>query len=200
MRIGVDVDDTLADFSGAYLKALTRIKEPNRQIEGRFPNWHWPKELGYTREDEAKAWVDINASPTFWAGLRPLLEAQAALTTLFNLYQNGHSIYFITTRMTGNMIHVQTMAWLMAYGFATPQVVLTKEKGLTAIALELDLFVDDKPANCFAVKSNRPACQTFLVRRFDEVPEDLQGCVLIPTLREFFMAIDKELATNAVIV
>jgi hypothetical protein len=191
MIIGCDIDGVLADFSGAYLKALqhTTGRGPAQPVIGRFPMWDWPERFGYTPEDTATVWKDIAGSINFWAGLHPFMEAGPTLATLFNLYQHGHPVYFLTNRTQGVHIHAQTMAWLMAYGFPAPQVLLCGDKGSVAKGLTLTHFIDDKPENCWEVKDARPECQVFLLRRFDECPEAeaLQRKVtVITSCRSFF--------------
>lgn len=203
MNIGIDIDDTLADFCGDYHEKLCEVSGRAYKPVARFPQWDWVAELGFTPEHKAKVWDQISTSTQFWMKLRPLVDAPPTLLTLFNLYQHGHNVYFLTHRSEGIHVHVQTVGWLMAYGYPVPQVLLSKEKGKLAQALNLDMFIDDKPENCWEVKAARPECKVFLIKRFDYVPEAEakdRGVEVVTSCRHFFEALDKELAANALVV
>lgn len=160
MNIGIDVDGVLADFNVSYQKVLIGITQKN--LFGTLPydppEWNYVEPLGYTKEDDQKAWDWIKISPMFWRDLPRYPEAANEIGRLISLSFKGHSVYYITNRMGNNPKH-QTERWLYRNGYMVsthaPTVLVTAHKGLAAAALELDCYIDDKPSNCEDVIKQR---------------------------------------------
>ena len=59
----------------------------------------------------------------------------------------GEEVFFVTSR-PGLRAKLQTERWLLyTMDFACPTVIVSRQKGLVAAALGIDLIVDDKPEN-----------------------------------------------------
>lgn len=167
IRIGMDVDGVLADFSSAFatlIRQQTGI-DAKHGPEGP-PSWHWHREAGVTKSQENKLWETIKLSHTFWVSLKPLPGAYEVLRMLDALqgYYKAQT-YFITAR-PGDWAHEQTKRWLRTWGMADPQVLIAKspeEKALVARGLGLDCVVDDRLENVNACVEAK--VQAFLVNR-----------------------------------
>jgi 5'(3')-deoxyribonucleotidase len=149
MKIGVDVDGVLADFNESFIRCVIKVlgedKFPPRPFD--IPTWNYPQHYGYTNEQTSKVWEHIKASSTFWYHLNPYPWTEDVLRRLLPLQNAGHDIYFITAR-PGLFAKGQTEDWLLDYGFDHATVLITAKKGFAARTLDLDTYIDDKPANC----------------------------------------------------
>lgn len=163
MKLGFDVDGVLADFNTAYIRNFIRVTGEDKfgPPPIAIPMWNYPQEhYGYTDEQAAAVLADIRADETFWEGLQPYPSTKAAIYAITQL-PSYHDVYFITDRK-GVRAKAQTERWLEAQGISRPTVLLSAEKGLVAVGLGLDLYIDDKPSNCQAVREVVPDCKVFL--------------------------------------
>lgn len=163
MKIGLDIDGVLAAFEPDYGELLVEVSGRNL-LPKDFHNgwqpttWFWERELGYTKEEEAAVWKVIQSSPDFWFNLAPLCPE----VNLADLCEK-EEVYFITHRKGGN-VKAQTEDWLrMVYDIETPTVLLSGNKGPLASGLDLDIFVDDRDKNLWAVKGARRECECYVI-------------------------------------
>lgn len=171
LKLGIDVDGVLADFVMGHVKALQHVTGKNL-----FPadfvetEWDYHLAVGYTQEEDARTWKYIADSPDFWRTLPPLSSAEASLNYLRKKWVEGCDVYFITTRF-GERVKEQTEDWLdtfnekIPHGVPNPTVLITRRKGLCCKALNIDLFIDDKPENCMDVVMHSPATKVFLLNQ-----------------------------------
>lgn len=170
MRVGIDVDGVLANFTKGYAQIIRSVSGRDLLTEEdirRPKTWAWDRDAGYTAAEESAAWESIKQSDLFWEALDALPGADDFLTDLFIRYDNDQidEIYFITTRL-GIGPQRQTAAWLWEHGADKPNVLIAQtsaQKGHLAWALNLTHFIDDKPSNCEAVKNAVPTCQVFVL-------------------------------------
>lgn len=149
MRLGIDVDGVLADFNHSFIDKAIEVTG-----EDRFPprpfdiqTWNYPEHYGYTDEQVSATWNAIKQSETFWKLLPLYPWTQETLDRLYTLKCQGHDIYFPTSRV-GKSCKFQTESWLSRLGFKNPTVLVTSRKGYTALALDLDTYIDDNTENC----------------------------------------------------
>lgn len=151
MRIGIDLDGVVCDFTNsARLLMLTLFGKPaSDKVQ---TSWNF-ESLGLTPQEEKTLWQQIDRCPNWWRDSIKRLPH----TNLLEQVDQNHELFFITNRKpaAGWSIERQTKYWLLRYtSVYCPTVLVTKDKGEVAKALNLDYFIDDKPANCEDVYSN----------------------------------------------
>lgn len=199
-RLGVDIDGVLADFNRGYRRKLEEVSGKALLPDDEEPPcWFWPEAVGYTKDEDDRAWDRIKSTPDFWFQLHPMPEVtlEPVLPTLFQMLQHGHEVYFPTSRV-GNNCWLQTYGWLQKYGMLLPTMMICRDKqakGLIAKSLDLTHFVDDMPENCYAVADHAPTTQVYMIRRrYNSQPATIQTCyekhiTIIANMREFFTAV-----------
>jgi hypothetical protein len=189
LRIGFDMDGTLADFGRAFHEVEERLFGPAPGISEGHPE----------REDEARPgasgapavvqghveasgstppdlrrrsmiWRAIQATPDFWCTLHPI-ETGAVGRIHQLMLMHKWEVFFITQRpyTSGDTVQRQTQKWLVAQGFDLPSVlVMGGTRGAAAAALRLSYHVDDSPENCLDVISDSLARPILIVPDTDE--------------------------------
>ena len=217
LRIGFDMDGTLADLSSAYAEVEERLFGPidvvheqpapeereqeQHQEEGTAPpaatnNYNPPPQPRRSAERRAsrreKVWKAIEATPNFWTTLKPI--DPGVITRLHQLTADYHwEVFFITQRpaTAGRTVQWQTHTWLVQHGFAMPSVIpLSRSRGKAAAALQLDYLVDDSPQNCVDVLSDSCARAILLVDDDDPIAESSARRLGIGTARSIGAALD----------
>lgn len=194
LRIGFDLDGTLADFESAFHEVEVRLfgadshleagqpekereerpadveeePEPERRtVSDRRTKKRLPRH-GRRRRDQI--WDTIRRTPDFWNTLEPL--DPAAVRRIHELMlRHKWEVFFITQRpyTDGETVQRQTQRWLIAQGFDIPSVlVIGGSRGAAAHALRLDFHVDDSAQNCLDVKAESQAKPILLVPSTDE--------------------------------
>ena len=189
LRIGFDMDGTLADLSTAYAEIEDRLfgpklaeherpapeaREAEQHVEEAVPaaattsdnrrvsDRRLPR--GGTRHRD-QIWRTIESTPNFWMTLKPLEEG--AVKRLYQLTsEHRWEVFFITQRpaTAGATVQWQTHKWLVDQGFAMPSVIpLSGARGTCAAALQLDYLIDDTPQNCVDVLSDSSTRAILLV-------------------------------------
>jgi hypothetical protein len=175
LRVGVDMDGTLADLASRYHAIEAELfGEPTdetaddpQSTEAAPPTdkekLRAAKESSRRRE---RIWAHIRNTPDFWASLPPL--EPGAVRALF-LAATAHDweVFFVTQRprSAGRSVQAQTQSWLIAQGFETPSVLtLSGSRGKAAFALELDFLIDDTAKNCVDVVADSRCRPILLVR------------------------------------
>ena len=144
-KIGLDIDDVLADFVGAWLERYPQNK----------PNfWNFDKDI-------KQKFQEVALDKDFWMSIKPKISPD-------DLPFEPHC--YITSRMIPN---AWTEEWLQANGFpAVPVYTVGFNESKVEVAKEsgIDIFVDDRFEN-FVELNNAGVC-TFLMdaahnRRYD---------------------------------
>ena len=194
LRIGFDMDGTLADLSSAYaavedqLYGAERAQHERPAPEAREEEQHIeegappPEAEAVERKVAARraargpghrdrVWRAIEATPNFWTLLKPI-DAEAIKRLNRLTYEHKWEVFFITQRpaTAGNTVQWQTYKWLVEHGFEMPSVIpLSGGRGKAASALRLDYLVDDTPQNCVDVLSDSSARAILLVDADDSI-------------------------------
>lgn len=162
MRIGADLDGCLADYVTGHVALVHQLTGKIIPTPVTCYDYHKQESLGPnkpTPEENAQVFARITAGG-FWQSLPALPFASAVIEQL-----DFHDTYYITQRPGGDA-KIETERWLMANGAWCPSVLISgneESKGFLAKGLGLEMFFDDKPSNCLAVKAALPTCRVFLV-------------------------------------
>jgi hypothetical protein len=200
LRIGVDLDGTLADLSSIYHQyeeALFGVLSEQTAIAEESGD-HTPptdkekmkaaKEASRRRED---VWRALRNTPNFWTQLKPL-EAGAVRELYDAMVSRDWEVFFITQRpkTAGASVQAQTQKWLIEQGFATPSVLtLSGSRGKAAHALDLDFIIDDLPKNCIDVISDSRCRPILVLRQSDASAEEAARRMSIGMVRSVGEAI-----------
>ncbi|HWI16145.1 MAG TPA: hypothetical protein VNT81_00250 [Vicinamibacterales bacterium] len=191
LRIGFDLDGTLADFESAFHEVEIRLFGRESHIEPGQPEKE-SEELPLEPEDDDRRrgadrrgkkrlpqhgrrrrdqiWDTIRRTPDFWNTLRPL-DPTAVRRIHALMLRHKWEVFFITQRpyTDGETVQRQSQRWLVAQGFDMPSVlVIGGSRGMAAAALRLDYHVDDSPQNCLDVRAESSANPILLVPPDDE--------------------------------
>lgn len=189
LRIGFDMDGTLADFESAFHAVEVRLFGRDSHIEAGQPERESEEppnveadestadvrpgtarslNLGRRRRDQI--WDQIRKTPNFWNTLKPL--DPAAVRKINDLtHRHKWEVFFITQRpyTEGETVQRQTQRWLADQGFDMPSVlVIGGSRGAAAGALRLDYHVDDSAQNCLDVGAESAARPILLVPDHNE--------------------------------
>jgi 5'(3')-deoxyribonucleotidase len=160
-KIGIDLDDVLADFMPAYLGLA--YKRFGRPPLGSMPvDWEWSNILP-SKEDQEAVWRDVKDIPNFW---KTLLIMPGVHRWKVHEMDRDHTVYFPTARVE---VHgpesaaKQSAAWIQEnFDIEFPAVFAAYEKKPMAIALKYDYFLDDRPKNCIDIHDALPNCKVYL--------------------------------------
>lgn len=153
MRLGIDCDGVLCDFSGRYADIVNEMFDVDVDIAHQR-DWSF-ESVGVNHQMDDAIWEKIKDTEDFWKKLDPL----AGADNLFWL-QKKHDLFFITSRVPtkGDTVARQTARWLSCHHEIEYPTVLVADQPSQKIPLALDLgldaFVDDKSST---VKSMRNA-------------------------------------------
>ena len=130
MRIGLDIDDVLAQFFPAMCQ---RVGRACKQIN----IWDGDNEAAFVRINMPK----VEGNYRFWLNLDPL-SRPADITFEFD--------YYITSSPK-SMIDYRVQ-WLRMHGFPVKRVVHSDNKIQTMLDLNIDVLIDDKPSTLESVQ------------------------------------------------
>jgi hypothetical protein len=195
LRIGFDMDGTLADLASAYADVEDRLfgqdqaQHERPTPEAREAEQHENAAPATTRDNRRtskrtshkggslhreRVWRTIEDTPNFWTTLKPL--EPGAVKRLYQLTsEHNWEVFFITQRpaTAGATVQWQTQEWLIQQGFSMPSVIpLSGARGKCAAALQLDYLVDDTPQNCLDVLSDSSTRAILLVDPRNPIAEN----------------------------
>jgi hypothetical protein len=175
LRVGIDLDGTLADLSSIYHKyedALfgSHTDEDQSRDPGEDDSASTAKEKLKSARAESRrreqVWRALRQTPDLWTLLKPI-ESNAVRELQAAMASHNWEVYFVTQRpkSAGRSVQLQTQKWLIEQGFEMPSVLtLSGSRGRAAHALDLDFLIDDLPKNCIDVISDSK-CRPILVLR-----------------------------------
>jgi 5'(3')-deoxyribonucleotidase len=173
MRIGIDLDDVLADFISMFT-AVANAKFGRPELGTKPVDWAWSN-FGLSKEEQEEVWGAICSAPNFWERLA--VENGASYSSMEKLRSRKDvDLVFITARAVtaGNSVQEQSCRWLLNnFGVPFPTVIVDTNKGPLAAALKLDYFIDDRPKNCWEIQDAVPTCKVFLKNSSHNVNQDL---------------------------
>lgn len=154
MRIGIDIDDTIADSYEvifAYAQKYT-INELGRtgKIQNNVANHHFYAKImhNWNEEEEANFW------DKYYEKIKDIKPFTLAVDTIKKLKEEGNEIILITARWPSKNFDIKktTLEWLRENEIAYDEIVLDAEnKAKVALEKKLDVFIDDSFKNCTEV-------------------------------------------------
>lgn len=156
MRFGLDIDSTLAETSGALLKALNRQYGTKYKL-GDWTDWDLSHCLNVPGKAELNEFMDrLFNDGLFMFTCRPLPYAVDGVSLLAGL----GDVYYITSRHQD--LADSTMSWLDRHNFPCGEIYMgVNDKASLAKELELNLCVEDAPHH--ALKLARAGVGVFLL-------------------------------------
>ena len=186
MRLGFDLDGTLADMQSALareardlfpqvdpatLPRSAAVEESRDNLDGGEANADVAQtpSMPLSARQQQMLWRAVRERQNFWETLDEI--EPGALARLAGLVRDRKwEIIFLTSRpeTKGDSAQLQSHRWLAAHGFPSPSVfVVHASRGKIAAALQLDVIIDDRPENCLDVAIDSGA-RAILVWRSDE--------------------------------
>jgi hypothetical protein len=199
LRVGVDLDGTLADLGAAYREVGRRLFGSNFSDDtptaADLPRLKDARALG---REQQQIWDVIRRTPDFWTYLpecddgavRRLYEAAAS---------GGWEVYFTTQRpaTAGRTVQAQSQAWLGAHGFPGACVLaLKRSRGRVADLLDLDWLIDDLAQNCVDVIADSRCRPLLMIRRPEPETEATASRLRIEVVRSIDEALNRLTATD----
>lgn len=212
LRLGVDLDGTLADLSATYHQFEQQlfgqqsvgVVKDEAGSDGEPPTEPTDKEKLKAAKEASRRrdqlWSAIRKTPDFWTLLEPT--EPGVVRRLFEAsVEHRWEVFFVTQRprTAGASVQSQSQQWLMRHGFETPSVLtLSGSRGKAAQALELDILIDDTPKNCVDVVADSKCRPILILREPDEAAESAASRMRIATVRSVTEAISVLTSPEAV--
>lgn len=136
LTIAVDVDETVADLLGEWLRRYNE-RSGDSLLPDDVTSWHVTAQV---RPEWKDAFYEILMEPDLYRHVLPIQGARKAVQRLVDA---GHHVIFASSCPAGTEVH--KIAWLTRYGFIdTPKkFVSAKDKSL----VRADILIDDGPHN-----------------------------------------------------
>lgn len=168
IKIGVDCDGILADFSKSFSKVLNEMYGDHIPIvsDPEVKHWDWYKWFPISREEAKKGFETIHTIPDFWEEIHLLIDRTTMERFVEKIGKNPQiDTYFITSRSSSGNVSAaqQTWRWLRKHGWPHPHVIADPQKGLIANALGLKYMVDDSGRNCLDLVEKAPHCKVYML-------------------------------------
>ena len=175
MKIFVDMDSTLNDFTKGYVDYYNKLYNKNVKLKNKdLVKYEISKALPNVSDDDALVIrQDIFSTPGFWLDI-PAMEN--AIVTMKHLYDN-HEVYIVTAPWKTSLnCYNEKIQWIQRYmpWFDLDKVIYCRDKHL----LRGDIIIDDNPHylkthNCdFAIAPRYPfnsELPTFYFDNWNEV-------------------------------
>ena len=172
LRIALDLDGVLADMEGRLARDAERLfpQEAGKGHRNR-PADGTPRVQDHSGEPD-RLWRHLQKVEDFWEQLEEVEPGALARLAAVARAQRWE-IIFLTSRpdSAGATVQTQTQRWLQSRGFPLPSVyVVQGSRGRIAAALDLDVVVDDNPANCIDVVADSRASAVLVWRHKTRPP------------------------------
>ncbi len=176
MRLGFDLDGTIADMQAALAREARRLfpdidpaslpssaasANPSKDTTDRSASADagGGTRGGLTPAQQRDVWRVVCEKENFWETLDEI--EPGAIARLYQVAQERRwEVIFLTSRpeSAGDTAQLQSHRWLTKHGFLTPSIfVVHGTRGKIASSLALDVFVDDRPENCLDISIDSSA-------------------------------------------
>ena len=194
-KIGLDVDEVLADFVKAHratcVEAFSKPEDPNLEpIDWPFSNY------GLTEIQLGAVWELIRGTKDFWLDHIEPLDAERD-SLLLERAQQKYELYFITARAAteGMSVQQQTSLWLKEHLGVFEPIVLAVESGVEKVALiealNLRAFIDDRLETVESIAKETSAKAFVMDRLYNRTAvEWYTDAKRVHSLAEYFDALE----------
>ena len=154
MKIGIDIDDTIADSYDSFLKCAFEYDKTlrNTGIVSQKRLYHY--DFDWTEEEISKFYKVYFARS--FGGVTPKKDAMEILRKLKN---EGHEIVYITSRNnmdTEFSAYDITMDWMKKYDVPYDEVITEcNDKEAICLRERVDVFIDDSQSQCTNTARNK---------------------------------------------
>jgi len=138
MIIGVDIDGTITDGS-----AIAQGVKEHLRLDHHVPYSMREKDMDITKEQWAEFYNTGIADAYMKEAVRPHVQS-----VLNSWYRAGDLVHLITTREHRHLDI--TRSWLISNGIFYTTINMTKNKGPSAIALNVDVMIEDSYENALS--------------------------------------------------
>ena len=147
MRLGIDLDGVVANFTKGWMKFYNRDFGTDLEVED-SKTWHDLVDLThFANIGEFWDWSsDLDGRSVFWH----LETFPGAVDALTELDSQGHEIVIVTTKP--HFAHEDTHDWIEQNGLPATEVHITGQKW----QVECDVYLDDGPYNLPDLLRKRP--------------------------------------------
>ena len=143
MKIGIDIDDTIAYTNEKLIEAAVRYDKECLKGRGfRDKDAYKFVEMFYWNKDNVQSFFNYVRGSNFFLELDVI---PGALEYINKLYDEGNEIYFITYRTNKNpLVLEKTKKWLSDKGFKYHKLFMRSEdKGKVCKDIGVDVFIDN---------------------------------------------------------
>lgn len=151
LRIGVDVDNVIAQFVPAYLERHNEEHRTKFTIKD-IKSYYLCDWLNIPEDEIVKNIFDMQANGEYMF-LKPTKEVSKYISLL---KEKGHNVILITNRVNAS----DTIIWLNINKIPFDKVFTIKSKGWILDLLHLDYYIEDNPNNAYM--ANRQGIKTII--------------------------------------
>jgi len=166
-----DIDGVLADFVHGFTRLAREMYGGQVRVVSTADQEFYGDNGGLSPQQVAETWKAIMQSEDFWLLLPAEDGAWSAIRRVSLLAARGIPVYFVTNRVGLDPIR-QTQRWLFShhtYELNMPQfrpnVILTKNKGDVARAVNAKFCIEDKAENAWCVAWLSKGTKSYLLDR-----------------------------------
>ena len=146
MRLGIDLDGVVADFTGGWIR-LYNDEFGTDLTRDQVVRWHGVLDIThFTSKHEFWRWARRGEGPSLFATLDPY---DGALARLHDL-ATEHEVVIITTKPSW-AVH-DTYAWIADHHLPTREIHVTAQKW----RVPCDVYLDDNQFQLHDIERNRP--------------------------------------------
>lgn len=153
MRIGIDIDDTIAKTSEYLIEEGLKFDKSLNNKGFRDKNAYDFRKMFYWNDDECEAFIEYIRKNNLFSEVR----IRDDFKDVFDKLSLNNEIYFITfrnERWFNNHVLI-TEKWLEKNGISYDKLITDSgPKGIVCLNNKIDLFIDDSVKHCLDAVNN----------------------------------------------